>query len=161
MELSKDQMDQIVHFALQKMPNGYALTIFNDEPGERASVVMWPKTRVKEMSKNPDWVFVFSLAERPGSQAFFSLIENAHFKPGTDANRQFGIAFVRFSDMMWIGCRVPASTMPILQKCAEETNMRISNDIPQILSDLGREVFPINDDNVFILENAKKLSFVR
>lgn len=100
------------------------------------------------------------MVERPGANLFAMKLEYGYFKPGTPKNDEFLFKLAKWpkeQPLWWYVLSVPDSYKEICYEVASNTNMRIADGIPNMLTCNGIESFSLNDIDgpLYSLENAK------
>lgn len=90
---------------------------------------------------------------RPGVRIFSTRLEYEHFVPGTTRNELYKIAIINWEDFIWILVSIPTGDASLAEKIAEECGLRFADGVPTIIASEGIVQFPINEPNLFTLEN--------
>lgn len=110
---------------------------------------------VAEFVRNPRNVHYIGMLmpPRPGVRLFATRLEYEHYVPGTVRNELYKIAIINWEDIIWILVSIPKEDAPLAGKMAEECGLRIADGVPTIIASEGVTQFPVNETNVFTLEN--------
>lgn len=90
---------------------------------------------------------------RPGVRLFSTRLEYEHYVPETVRNELFKIALINWEDIIWILVSIPKEDAPLAEKIAEECGLRFADGVPTIFASEGLTQFPVNEPNLFTLEN--------
>jgi len=90
---------------------------------------------------------------RPGVRLFCTRLEYKHYIPGTVRNELFKIALINWEDIIWMLISIPKGDAPLAGKIAEECGLRFADGVPTIIASEGIVQFPVNESNLFTLEN--------
>jgi hypothetical protein len=148
-------MDEIMRALpeiLEEAGNGAGVMMHDDDG--LPMVTLYPPKNLPELLDD-EHLFIFSMSQRPGALRFFHELEHTFFAPGTELNMKYSMLYVNWSDMMWIGVRIPISMKNCADITANRTGMHVSDGIPTIISGGGVCQFPLNGQHVYTLENAK------
>lgn len=117
--------------------------------------------QVKKRCAQPGMVSYCALLMRPGLNAWIVEIEYTMFKPDTDANDGFHLAYVAWPD----DCPVPYCVATFEERAQEFAESilwkhglrKVNKGFTQVVLGGGKaERFPIEGPNIFFLENHSK-----
>lgn len=110
---------------------------------------------VAEFMRNPRNVHYIGMLmpPRPGVRLFATRLEYEHYVPGTVRNELYKIAIINWEDIIWILVSIPKEDAPLAGKIAEECGLRFADGVPTIITSEGLAQFPVNETNLFTLEN--------
>lgn len=141
----------------RKVPEGRpdAILVFDPNPGEYITL--------KQMTANPDRLYMAAALWRPGVQSFMSDIEMLDFPWGTPENDLFEVFMVHWpedEDLQFLVIGVPKDYRPKAEALAKKHGLRIANGLPTIIKAEpgGKSItqfFPADHDHVFTLENTE------
>lgn len=90
---------------------------------------------------------------RPGVRLCAIKLEYTHFIPGTPSNDDFLLRVLEWCGMVWIMISIPKDKSNFMEKVAAECGLRIAKGIPTLIGGGANDSFPVNNDNMFTLEN--------
>lgn len=90
---------------------------------------------------------------RIGGYAFMSFLEHRWFTPVPAPSKDYELARIEWEGMLLFLCLIPKSKLPAAQAIARELGLRFADGVPHVISSQGVAVFPIDEPNVFTLEN--------
>lgn len=99
-------------------------------------------------------LFIVTMMTRPGAGVFLVDLEYHHYPPGSPKNHDFQMIVSVWSDMEWATIHVPIEHKELVEEVAKRNGMRLADGVPTLLGNGAPEVFPVNGDNVFTLENV-------
>jgi len=137
---------------LEKMGDGSGVMMHDDAEG-KSMVSFYKPDKLHELLDD-EHMFIFSMSIRPGSLRFFHEMEHTFFMPGTELNAKYSIVYVNWSEMTWIGARIPISMQACAHVTAKRTGMRVADGVPTMIGGDGFIQFPLNGPHVYALENA-------
>jgi hypothetical protein len=107
-------------------------------------------------SQQPDRLTLVSLATRPGSTRFFTVLEWDCFPPKTARNVEFQLNLLRWpvdQSLVWVVAIVPLVAMAEARRIAAETGMRIADGVPNFIRRGHTERFPCDHARVWTIQN--------
>ena len=90
---------------------------------------------------------------RPGVLDCVQMLENIHYKPGSDRNHLFLLRLLDWQDILWTIVSIPIAEKANMERVAQVNGLRIANGVPTMFADGGIHSFPVSNDRVFTLEN--------
>lgn len=96
-----------------------------------------------------------AMTQRPGVLLFLALLEHTFFKPGTEDNDKLVVHVINWNNTRWVIITIPLIDKVKAEGCAKKSGLRVADGIPIMISNKGKESFPLDMDNVFCLENEK------
>jgi len=103
----------------------------------------------------PDKVGYILMLEprRIGVLAFATFLEYRHFPP-LPRNDDFMMALLKWEEMKWAIICIPRSQEHLVPPILAELGLRIADGVPTCISSAGTTFFPIQQPNVFTIENV-------
>jgi len=110
---------------------------------------------VAEFVKDPRNVHYIGMLvpPRPGFRLFITRLEYEHYVPDTVRNELLKLAIIDWESMIWAMVSIPKKEVPLAEKIAGECGLRIVNGVPTFIDKTGISQFPVNEPNLFTLEN--------
>lgn len=100
--------------------------------------------------------FIVQLApRRVGTLAFISFLEYRHFAPGTASATELQIALIPWEGMRWAVLVIPLVKRPLAEELLQRLGLRIADGVPTCFSASGVSRFPIDQANVYTIENIQ------
>lgn len=99
------------------------------------------------------WIHFVGMAQRPGVADCLQTMEHSHYPPESDGNDNFHLRILQWEEIVWFITSIPRVDYKKMEAVALACGLRITNGVPRIINDKGLSSFPIDQDNVFTLEN--------
>lgn len=111
---------------------------------------------LKKFVSDPKYIHYVGIINppRPGVRLCALKLEHTYFIPGTPSNDEFLLRVLEWCGVVWIIISIPKNKSSFMEKVAAECGLRIANGIPTLIGGGATDSFPVNNDNVFTLENA-------
>jgi hypothetical protein len=148
--LDPEEFASVLPEVLKKAGDGAGVMMHDDDG--RPMVSLYEPGKLVELLDD-EYLFVFSMSIRPGALRFMHELEHTFFPPGTELNMKYSLIYVNWSQMMWIGVRIPLEMRTCADVTARRTGMRVANGVPTMIGGGGIIQFPLNGPHVYTLEN--------
>jgi hypothetical protein len=91
---------------------------------------------------------------RIGILSFIVFLEHRYFPPGTPKNELFQVVMMEWQEMKWCVVVIPEKDVKTGDDLAASLGLRRADGVPTLLSAAGVVRFPLDQDNVFTIENV-------
>jgi hypothetical protein len=102
---------------------------------------------------DPSNTHYVALPQRPGVQDCVTTLEQVHYPVDSPRNDLFHFRYLVWEDLQWFIISIPATDRAIMERVTLAHGLRIADGVPTMLSFNGVKRFPIDQENVFTLEN--------
>lgn len=112
---------------------------------------------LQRVADDPTRFHIVGDMNRIGVRLFMVKLEYTHYPPRSGKNHLFEFRILKWPanyPFMWVIASIPIEDRPLAEALIPECGLRLANGTPMILGGAKDEVFPMQGDRVWCLENC-------